>query len=409
MAILAMVCVSDTSAVRRQFSNRASDALSPRAFWLPRTVHHIRYNPPVTSERVINVELSNHSYPIIVQPGSLRQIGAILRARSAAAKAAIITDSHVAAHFLPAARQSLTQAGFAVIEAVIPAGENHKTFSDLLPVFDRILESRIDRQTPSIALGGGVVGDMAGFVAATVLRGVPFVQVPTSLLAMVDASVGGKTGVNHATGKNLIGAFHQPIAVCVDPAVLTTLPERELRGGLAECIKHDLIRDADGFAHLERDIHRALALDIDYLSDLIAHNVAIKARVVESDPFEKGDRAHLNFGHTFGHAIESVSKYEYSHGESVALGMVAATNLCVSLNLLDQADRERIVAVIDKAGLPTSESKLDTDDLLGAMAFDKKVKSGRLRFVLLERIGKATVRDDVPLDLVRKALQDIRP
>src|SRR5256714_7172508 len=188
-------------------------------------------------------------------------------------------------------------------------------------------------------MGGGVIGDMAGFVAATVLRGVPFVQVPTTLLAMVDASVGGKTGVNHSTGKNLIGAFHQPIAVFIDPEVLRTLPERELRGGLAECIKHDIIRDSDGFARLEKNIARALSLDLDYLAELVAHNVAIKARVVEADPFEKGERAHLNFGHTFGHAIETVSHYSYSHGECVALGMVAAAKLAMDLGMIDDAAR----------------------------------------------------------------------
>src|SRR3712207_6452040 len=188
-----------------------------------------------------------------------------------------------------------------------------------------------------------MIGDMAGFIAATVLRGIPFVQIPTTLLAMVDASVGGKTGVNHAVGKNLIGAFHQPIAVFADVETLRTLPPRELRGGLAECIKHDVIRDADGFAKLEQNIHRALSLDMQYLSELVAHNVAIKARVVEADPFEKGERAHLNFGHTFGHAIETVSHYEYSHGESVALGMAAAAHLAVELKMLDETSKRRIV------------------------------------------------------------------
>src|SRR5207248_4211535 len=192
---------------------------------------------------------------------------------------------------------SLAKAGFEATTATILAGEDHKTLSDLLPVYDALLRARTERTTPVLALGGGVIGDMAGFVAATVLRGVPFVQIPTSLLAMVDASVGGKTGVNHAVGKNLIGAFHQPIAVLIDPKVLQTLPERELRGGLAECIKHDIIRDAEGFAELEHHIDSALTLDIDYLAGLIAHNVAIKARVVEADPFERGERAHLNFGH----------------------------------------------------------------------------------------------------------------
>jgi 3-dehydroquinate synthase len=249
---------------------------------------------------------------------------------------------------------------------------------------------------------------MAGLLAATTLRGLPFVQIPTTLLSMVDASVGGKTGVNHAAGKNLIGAFHQPIAVFIDPAVLTTLPPRELRSGLAECIKHEIIRDADGFADLERNVRRALDLDIDYLSRLIAHNVAIKARVVESDPFEKAERAHLNFGHTFGHAIESVSNYAYSHGESVALGMAAAAHLAASLRMIDAPTRNRITALIAAAGLPTDGLKLDPAAVFDAMFYDKKVKSGRLRFILPTRIGQVLIRDDVPAELVRDASTSIR-
>src|SRR5207248_3627997 len=215
---------------------------------------------------------------------------------------------------------SLAKAGFEATTATILAGEDHKTLSDLLPVYDALLRARTERTTPVLAPRGGLIGDMAGFVAATVLRGVPFVQIPTSLLAMVDASVGGKTGVNHAVGKNLIGAFHQPIAVLIDPQVLKTLPMRELRGGLAECIKHDIIRDAEGFARLEESIERALKLEIPYLTELVAHNVAIKAAVVAADPFEKAERAHLNFGHTFGHAFETLTNYAMSHGEAVGLG-----------------------------------------------------------------------------------------
>jgi 3-dehydroquinate synthase len=306
-------------------------------------------------------------------------------------------------------RESLARAGFETIDAVIPAGENHKTLADLLPVYDRLLSARIDRGTLVFALGGGVIGDMAGFVAATLLRGVPFVQVPTSLLAMVDASVGGKTGVNHAVGKNLIGAFHQPVAVLIDPEVLRTLPPRELRGGLAECIKHDLIRDAEGFARLEREIDRALALDIDYLAGLIAHNVAIKARVVEADPFERGERAHLNFGHTFGHAIETVTNYAYSHGEAVAMGMVAAARLALSLDLLDLESADRLCGVIIKAGLPVDGPKKPEyiEPMLAAMDFDKKVKAGRVRFILPTRIGQVIIRDDVPPEQVRRAVEYI--
>src|SRR5690606_20501984 len=239
---------------------------------------------------------------------------------------------------------------------------------------------------PVVALGGGVVGDMAGFVAATVLRGVPFVQVPTTLLAMVDASVGGKTGVDHAVRKNLLGAFHQPSAVLIDPESLRTLPARELRSGLAECIKHEVIRDAEGFARLEAGIERAAALDLAYLTELIAHNVVIKAAVVEADPFEKGERAHLNFGHTIGHAIEAASGFGYAHGEAVALGMVAAGRLATRLGMWDEASCRRMTALIARAGLPTGGLTLPSEPVLQTMQFDKKVKDGKLRFVLPERL-----------------------
>jgi 3-dehydroquinate synthase len=355
----------------------------------------------------ISVKPRSESYTIRVEPGIIARAGTLLAGLQRTSKAAILTDDIVGPLHLGKLVESLKSAGIEPIVATISAGERHKTISTLLPVYDRFLGAKIERTTLVIALGGGVIGDMAGFVAATVLRGVPFVQVPTTLLAMVDASVGGKTGVDHATGKNLIGAFHQPIAVIIDPQVLATLPPRELRGGLAECIKHEIIRDAEGFARLEADIHRAIALDLDYLTDLIAHNVAIKARAVEADPFEKGERAHLNFGHTFGHAIEGVSKFSYSHGESVALGMTAACDAAVRLGMLDDTDRRRIVNVIAKAGLPTSGLKLATKDVVEAMTFDKKVRSGKVRFVLPERIGSVIIRDDVPMEIVSAAVDSL--
>jgi 3-dehydroquinate synthase len=347
-------------------------------------------------------------YEITVAPGLLRTAGELLRNLSKSNKAAIVTDAHLAGTHLATLSDSLEKAGFQPIVATLPSGEDHKTLTDLLPVYDTLLGARVERTTPVLALGGGVVGDMTGFVAATILRGVPFVQIPTTLLAMVDASVGGKTGVNHAVGKNLIGAFHQPIAVLIDPEVLKTLAPRELRGGLAECIKHDIIRDAGGFAELEHHIDRALALDIDYLAALIAHNVAIKARVVEADPFERGERAHLNFGHTFGHAIETISHYDYSHGECVALGMTAAAHAAVKLNLIDPAAQQRIVTVIQKANLPTSGLKLNVSEVIEAMHFDKKVRSGRLRFILPDQIGHVIIRDDVPEPIVREAVESLR-
>jgi len=359
----------------------------------------------MVSARTIPVQLTGHRYDIVVQPGLLGDVGAQLRKLTNSKKCALIADPNVPPQ--PALLASLQKSDFMVIATQMPAGEDHKNIENASKLYDHVLRAGVERSTPILALGGGVIGDVVGFVAATVLRGVPLVQIPTTLLAMVDASVGGKTGVNHSVGKNLIGAFHQPIAVLIDPNVLKTLPARELRSGLAECIKHDIIRDDDGFAKLEQNISRALALDMEYLTELIAHNVAIKAKVVESDPFEKGDRAHLNFGHTFGHAIETVSHYAYAHGECVALGMVAAARLAVSLKTLDQNSADRIAALIKKAGLPASGLKLSLDEVTSAMFFDKKVKAGKIRFILPDRIGHVVIRDDIPENLVRQALESL--
>ena len=356
----------------------------------------------------VSVHLADHPYEVQVEPGLLLVVGRDVARLTASGRCCIITDENVAPLHLEAVNDSFLGTGIDLVKVIIPSGEQHKNLATVSTAYDRVLAAKIDRRTPVVALGGGVVGDLAGFVAATVLRGVPFVQVPTTLLAMVDASVGGKTGIDHAVGKNLIGAFHQPRAVFIDPEVLKTLPKPELRGGLAECIKHEIIRDADGFARLEQSIERALSLDMEYLTDLIAHNVAIKAGVVAADPFEKGERAHLNFGHTFGHAIETVSKYTYSHGESVALGMVAASFAATKLGMLSDSDRGRIVALIRRAGLPTGGLTLDPAAVVEAMAFDKKVASGKLRFILPDRIGHVVVRDDVPIEIVRDAVESLR-
>jgi len=358
--------------------------------------------------RVIGVNVPGAAYEVLVRPGLLEDVGRLLRRLSSAKRAVVITDSQVGPLYAKKAATSLREEGFDPIVATFPAGEDNKTIETVCAIYDQILPKAIDRAVPVVALGGGVAGDMAGFVAATILRGVPFVQVPTSLLAMVDASVGGKTGVNHRVGKNLIGAFHQPLAVFIDPQTLRTLPPRELRGGLAECIKHDIIRDAEGFAQLETNIARALALDMEYLSELVAHNVAIKARVVEADPLEKGERAHLNFGHTFAHAIETLSHYAYSHGEAVALGMIAAARTAVHMGMLDSASAERIAALVRAAGLPAGGMSIPTDEVIGALIYDKKVRGGRVRFVLPERLGRVVIRDDVPEDAVRAGVESIR-
>ena len=357
---------------------------------------------------IVPVDVLNSPYNVTVEPGVIQRAGTMLRELLKARRCAIVTDSTVEPLHLPALITSLAGEGLDAIAAVIPAGEQHKNLQTASLVYDQFLTAHIERSTPVIALGGGVVGDLAGFVAATVLRGVPFVQVPTTLLAMVDASVGGKTGIDHSVGKNLIGAFHQPRAVLIDPNVLTTLPPRELRSGLAECIKHDVIRDADHFARLPEMIGAALRIDVNALGELVAHNVAIKAKVVAADPFESGERAHLNFGHTFGHAIETVSNFSYAHGECVALGMVAASRLASKLGMLDDADVKRIGATIASAELPTGGLTLETDKVVEAMMFDKKVKAGKVRFVLPDRIGHVVVRDDVPAEMVRDAVDSLR-
>jgi 3-dehydroquinate synthase len=375
----------------------------------PSTSHPARLQSEIMAGgKTIHINLGKQSYDVVVEPGTLATVGQRLKSMFGQPKAAVVTDSHVEPIYAKRLTDSLAAAGIESITAVIPAGEQHKNLHHLMPVYDQFLEAKIERSTPVLALGGGVVTDMAGFVAATILRGVPLIQIPTSLLAMVDASIGGKTGVDHAVGKNLIGAFYQPNAVLIDPQTLVSLPPRELRSGLAECIKHDLIRDATGFSNLEKQIATILALDIDALTELIAHNVQIKAKVVEADPLEKGDRAHLNFGHTFGHAIEAVSNFSYSHGESISLGMCAAAYTSHKLGLLDKSGLERIRAILNNTGLPTTGLTLNIDKVIETMQFDKKVNSGRIRFVLLDGIGKAVVRDDVPIELVREAVSTLR-
>lgn len=363
----------------------------------------------MSTERTIQVNVEPRPYDVVIRPNLLDDVGALLRKLSESPKARIITEIGIPAEHRERVSASLRRAGL-VDESThaFAGGETHKTLQTVQEAYGFLLMSRIERDTPIIALGGGVVGDVAGFVAATTLRGVPFVQVPTSLLAMVDASVGGKVGVNHAGWKNMIGAFYQPIAVFIDPTVLQTLPARELRNGLAECIKHDLIRDAEHFSRLEQDIGRVIPLDVDFLTDLIAHNITIKARIVEADPLEKGERVHLNFGHTFAHAIEAASHHAYSHGEAVALGMIAAGYASVRLGMLDRSELNRICEIIAQVGLPAARLPVESGAVMDAMRADKKISRGGNRFVLLRQIGSAVVRDDVPESLVLDAIDHLR-
>jgi 3-dehydroquinate synthase len=358
--------------------------------------------------RIVSVRLPGQSYDIRVGAGVLGGVGEAIGALTKSGRAFVVTDKTVGPLHAKAVLDSLKSAGFAASAIELPSGETYKTLATVSHIYDAFLEARIERSNVVISLGGGVIGDMTGFTAATVLRGVPFVQIPTTLLAMVDASVGGKTGVNHAAGKNLIGSFHQPIAVLIDPQTLRTLPAAAISEGLAECIKHEIIRDSKGFDALSKNIGRALDLDMEYLSELIAHNVAIKARVVEADPTERGERAHLNFGHTFGHAIEKVSHLGVSHGDAVALGMCAATAVALEMKMIDAASRERIVKLIQAAKLPTKmASSIAGEKVFAAMAHDKKVEASRLRLVLPDAIGHVVIRDDVPADVIRRGIESL--
>jgi 3-dehydroquinate synthase len=289
---------------------------------------------------------------------------------------------------------------------ILPDGEEYKDSSTLNLIYDALLTHRCERSTPLIALGGGVVGDMTGYAAATYLRGVPFIQIPTTLLAQVDSSVGGKTGINHPLGKNMIGAFYQPRLVLADISTLDTLPDKELSAGLAEVIKYGLIRDLPFLEWLEQNIDKLLARDTAALQYAIARSCRNKAEVVAADERESGERALLNLGHTFGHAIESGMGYgNWLHGEGVAAGTVMAADLSQRLGWISAQDVARIRNLFERAGLPTFAPDLGADKYLELMGLDKKVEGGRMHFVLLKEPGRAVVQGDVPQELLRQTLQ----
>ena len=343
----------------------------------------------MTIHRTIDVELAERGYPIIIG-SQLIASGFDLAGQVAGSDCLVVSNVTVAPLYLDALRNCLP--GKTVEAVLLPDGEVHKTLSTANLVFDALVAAGANRDTTVIALGGGVVGDMAGFAAAAYMRGVSFIQVPTTLLAQVDSSVGGKTGVNHAGGKNLIGAFHQPGLVLIDTDSLNTLPDRELRAGFAEVIKHAAIVDAGYFAWLEDNIEPLLNRDPEALAHAIARSCEIKAAVVAEDEHERGRRALLNFGHTFGHAIEnSVGYGEWLHGEAVAAGMIMAADL----SGLDQAEQSRLRRLIVAAGLPDTANGVDPAQLRSAMQLDKKVVGKQLRFILLKTIGEAYISRDV--------------
>ena len=358
----------------------------------------------------VKVPLGNRSYEISINPGLLARLGPECARQKLGQRCAIISDSNVAPRFSRQAQSVLKKSGFDSVLITFPAGETAKSLRCVQACYDQLAVHRLERKSFIVALGGGVVGDLAGFVAATYLRGIPFVQVPTTLLAQVDSSVGGKVGVNLKAGKNLVGAFYQPRLVLCDLDTLRTLPEREFRAGLAEVIKYGIIYDAPLFTRLERDLPKLLLRETKTLAAVIARCCELKAEVVGQDETESGLRAILNFGHTIGHAIENISGYgKYLHGEAISIGQVAAAELSANLLDLSAGDVERIRNLFQRAGLPT-QLKLNAamrKKLFAAMSLDKKVSGGEVKFVLAERIGKVVWGQRVSTTLINAALDKI--
>ena len=355
------------------------------------------------------VETTSQSYPVFVGYGLLDKLGEKMKKAALSGTATIISDENVFSLCVSKAEGVLKSAGFAVNSFVVPAGEETKSIDYAIKIYDFLVEHRTERDDIIIALGGGMVGDLAGFVAATFLRGMPWIQVPTSLVAMVDASIGGKVGVNHPEGKNLIGAFYQPNLVLADPQTLTSLPRHELTSGWAEVIKHGLILDAEFVQFLESSVNKLTKLEPELLTRAIARSAAIKAQVVSQDEKEReGKRTILNYGHTIAHGLEAATQYRrFLHGEAVAIGMVGAAKLSQRLGLLPSAAVDRQQALLRKFGLPTGFSGLGLAEITRAMELDKKVKEKAIRWVLLQDIGKVVIRSDVPQQDVLAVIQGL--
>lgn len=353
--------------------------------------------------RTLTVDLAERSYPIYIGTDLLRQ-AQLFTPHITGRKVAIVSNSTVAPLYLQQLREALQ--GYELTEIILPDGESYKNWETLQLIFDALLADKHDRKTTLIALGGGVIGDMTGFAAACYQRGVNFIQVPTTLLSQVDSSVGGKTGINHPLGKNMVGAFYQPQAVIIDTATLQTLPSRELAAGLAEVIKYGLIHDEPFLAWLEENIEKICQLDSAAMIETVERSCLAKAQVVSADEREAGVRATLNLGHTFGHAIETEQGYgAWLHGEAVAAGTVMALEMSKQLGWLTAAQRDRGVRLLVRAGLPViPPESMDAETFLTHMAVDKKNIDGHIRLVLLRNLGEAVVTADYPADTLRKVL-----
>lgn len=351
--------------------------------------------------RHVQVNLPGRRYDITIGPGQLGQLYAQLQSLGPTA-VAVVTDRNVARHYLEGVLAGLDEAGLRTVPVTVKPGESSKSIRRLSTLYDKLLEAGLDRKSVVVALGGGVVGDLAGFTAATLLRGIRYVQVPTSLLAMVDSSVGGKVGINHKLGKNLVGAFLQPRAVLADTDTLATLPRRQFVSGMAEVIKYGVILDEAFFDELAASAEQVLALDAETVGEMVARCCRWKAWVVERDEKESGLRAILNYGHTFGHAVEALTDYaRYTHGEAVALGMMAAGRLAVDLGMVDESFQQRQRRCLEAYGLPTGADDLDPEAMVAAFRHDKKASAGVPTFVLPEAMGRVKmVRDIEPKQLL---------
>lgn len=362
-------------------------------------------------QSLIPVKLPQNSYNILLASGCLDELGEAVKPLKIGKKILLVSNPEIFNFYGETVVNSLKNAAFEVICHLIPAGESYKNLESISKIYDTALSNHLERSSTMIALGGGVIGDMTGFAAATWLRGINFIQVPTSLLAMVDAAIGGKTGVNHPQGKNLIGAFYQPKLVFIDPLVLQTLPEREFRAGMAEVIKYGIIWDADLFKQLE-NAPRLDSLEFmsqELLEKIIIRSCQAKADVVSQDEKESNLRAILNYGHTIGHAVESCTNYNtFVHGEAVAIGMVEAGKIAVASNLWSEKEAKRQDDLIKKTGLPTQiPADIDREKIIELLKSDKKVKAGKVRFILPTEIGKVKITDEITADLLRETLLTI--
>lgn len=355
----------------------------------------------------IRVELGERSYDIVIGSDILGDLGNTLKAFGLSPKIALVSNPTVYPLYGKVVSGSLKKTGFDVITVKIPDGEEYKNLVWVQHIYDELLKAKLDRSSALIALGGGVIGDITGFVASTYMRGIPYIQVPTTLLAQIDSSVGGKTGVNHKLGKNMIGTFWQPLLVWIDVNTLKTLPKRQLLAGVAEAIKYAVIWDEELFDFLETNRDSILRIDKDAIAYIIKRSCEIKSEIVSKDERESGLRSILNYGHTIGHAIETVTEYKrYLHGEAVAIGMCLEARLSNMLNLIDKSNLLRIKAVIDSYGLPTKLPEgIDLESILSSIELDKKTIAGELRFILPERIGAVKVYRGIDTTTVRDLLK----